>query len=278
VQELSAYLEHAADAAAVLRRAGLAPADIVVQCGSGLSLLAETLFEGAGEVQRLPMREVPQLPPAAVGGHGKEILAGQVGAKRVLVFSGRIHMYEGYSPEVAGFAAAVAQAAGAAQFVLTNAAGGLNQHFRTGDVMLHNDFINFQGDNALAHLATNDLHQRFIDPKPPYDMAASGRLGAALGGAGLAVHQGVYIGVRGPIYETRAELAMFRSFGADAIGMSSIPEIMVCNQLRLPVVGVSLITNECFAPGAVGHDSVLDESRNAGHKLGRALRVFAESA
>jgi purine-nucleoside phosphorylase len=224
------------------------------------------------------MRAIPHLPPSAVGGHGKEALFCAVQGRRVLLLTGRIHIYEGYSPEVAGYIAAVAKAAGAAQFVLTNAAGGLNQHYQTGDVMLHSDYINFQGDNALAHLSTRELAQRFIDPKPPYDLAGASQLRSQLHAAGLNVHQGVYIGVRGPVYETRAELAMFRSLGADAIGMSSIPEIMVCNQLKLPVVGLSVITNECFAPGVVGHESVIDASRNAAQRLGSGLRSFISAS
>ncbi len=276
MQDFVTYMEQAGKAAGWLRQAGLAPADIVIQCGSGLSLLTHTLLDGIDGWLGVPMAEVPQLPQSAVAGHGREIIGAWIKGVRVLIVTGRVHLYEGHSAERVGFIAAVAQACGAKLFILTNAAGGLNQHFRTGELMLHNDMINFQGDYAVANLRLDDPAQRFIDPKPPYDLARSAQLGAALQGAGLNVHQGVYIGVRGPMYETRAELAMFRSFGADAIGMSSIPEISVCNLLKLPVAGLSLITNECFAPDPVNHEEVMSESRNAAARLGRGLRRFIE--
>ncbi|MCC7479046.1 purine-nucleoside phosphorylase [bacterium] len=277
MQDFIVYMEQAAKAAAWLRQAGLVPADIVIQCGSGLSPLTHTLLDGIEGWLGVPMSDVPQLPQSAVAGHGREIIGAWIKGVRVLIVTGRVHLYEGHPAERCGFISAVAQASGAKLFILTNAAGGLNQHFRTGELMLHNDMINFQGEYAVAGLRTDDPAQRFIDPKPPYDLARSAQLGAALQQAGLTVHQGVYIGVRGPMYETRAELAMFRSFGADAIGMSSIPEISVCNLLKLPVCGLSLITNECFAPDPVSHEEVMSESRNAAARLGRALRRFVEN-
>lgn len=276
MQDFALYMEQAGRAAAWLRQAGLAPCDIVFQCGSGLSPLTEALLAGVDDWLGVPISQVPQMPEAGVRGHGRDAIGAWISGRRVLVFTGRVHMYEGHSAERAGFVAAVAAACGAKLFVLTNAAGGLNQHFRTGEFMLHNDFINMQGDNAIAQLRFEDPMQRFIDPKPPYDLAQSARLGAALRDSGLKAHQGVYVGVRGPLYETRAELAMFRSFGADAIGMSSIPEICICNLLKLPVVGLSLVTNECFAPGAVNHNQVMQESHNTAARLGAALRRFVE--
>jgi purine-nucleoside phosphorylase len=145
-----------------------------------------------------------------------------------------------------------------------------------GELMLHTDFINFQGDNALAHLKTDSAAERFVDPKPAYEPEASALLGRRLADAGARVHEGVYVGVRGPIYETRAELAMLRSFGADAIGMSTVPEVALCQFLRLPAVGVSVITNECFGTAPVSHDEVVSGSQAAIPLLAKGVRAFLD--
>ncbi|MDQ3023067.1 MAG: purine-nucleoside phosphorylase, partial [bacterium] len=234
------YMANAEEAAAHLTAAGLGPADVVLQCGSGMARLGELLLPDG---KRVEMASVPHLIAPQVAGHGHEVVFGTVGGARLLILTGRPHIYEGHSPEVAGFPAAVAKALGATLFIAMNAAGGLNQHLRGGELMLHNDFINFQGDNALAHIATDDAAERFIDPKPAYNLTASGVLARHLQSAGCTVHNGIYVGVRGPIFETRAEIYMLRSFGADAVAMSIVPEVTVCNFLALPCIGLSVITN-----------------------------------
>jgi purine-nucleoside phosphorylase len=265
------YLAQAEEAAAHLRSAGLGPADVVLQCGSGMAQLADLLLP---QGVRIPMREVPHLPAPSVAGHGHEAVFGTVGGARLLVLTGRPHIYEGHSPEVAGFPAAVAKALGATLFIATNAAGGLNQHMRGGELMLHADYINFQHDNALANLATDDAAERFIDPKPAYNLTASATLARHLQAAGCGVHQGVYVAVRGPIFETRAEIYMLRSFGADAVAMSVVPEVTVCNFVKLPCIGLSLLTNECFSTGGVSHAEVLSVSAAIIPRLGEGLRTF----
>lgn len=266
------YMQRADAAAAALTSAGLGPADVVLQCGSGIAPIADLLLPDGPK--RMPLADVPHLPAPRVAGHGHEAVYGVVGNARVLVLTGRLHVYEGHSPEIAGFPAAVAKALGARLYIATNAAGGLNQHFAAGDAMIHSDFVNFQGDNAVAHIATDDAAERFVDPKPAYQPEASRAVGRHLAAAGLSVHEGVYVSVRGPLYETRAELYMLRSFGGDAIGMSTVPEISICCFLRLAAVGVSIITNECFAPDAVTHDAVVAGSVNAIPQLAAGLRAF----
>jgi purine-nucleoside phosphorylase len=213
---------------------------------------------------------------ASVTGHGRDAVYGRIGDTGVLVLTGRIHIYEGHDPLTAGFPAAVARAAGARLLVITNAAGGLNQHYREGDLMVHRDFINFQHDNAMAHLETESVVERYVDPKPPYHLKASELVAQALVRTRLDVHYGVYIGVRGPIFETRAELAMMRSFGADAIGMSTIPEVTVAAFFGLPVVGISTITNECFGATGTDHAAVLAVSNRVAPKLSSGLTLFLE--
>jgi len=271
------YWAQAQAAAAYLESKGLAPVDCVLQCGSGLSPLIEAL--GGRHPQTLPavpLEKIPHLPGTAVRGHGKNAVLCEIGARRVLVFSGRLHLYEGHAPLTVAFPAAIAKACGAKLFIATNAAGALNQHMLTGEALLHSDFINYQQAYAIAELKCDDPAERFVDPKPAYDAQASLALGQALQSAGLKVHGGTYISVRGPLFETRAELMMLRSFGADAVGMSTVPELSMCHFLGLPCAGVSIITNECFSPGLVSHAEVLEQSLKAARKLGTGLRVFFE--
>lgn len=265
------YLARADEAAEYLREAGLGPADVVLQCGSGMARLAELLLPDG---KRIEMRSVPHLPAPNVAGHGHEAVFGTVGGARLLVLTGRPHIYEGHGPETAGFPAAVAKSLGATLFIATNAAGGLNQHMRGGELMLHADFINFQGDNALAHLSTDNAAERFIDPKPAYNLTASATLARHLQAAGCGVHQGIYVAVRGPIFETRAEIYMLRSFGADAVAMSVVPEATVANFVKLPIIGLSVLTNECFSTGGVTHQEVLTAGEVVIPRLADGLRTF----
>jgi purine-nucleoside phosphorylase len=236
-----------------------------------MSRLAELLLPGG---KRVEMRSVPHLPAPNVAGHGHEAVFGIVGGARLLVLTGRPHTYEGHTPDIAGFPAAVAKALGATLFIATNAAGGLNQHMRGGELMLHADFINFQGDNAVAHIATDDAAERFIDPKPAYNLTASATLARHLLAAGCGVHQGTYVAVRGPIFETRAEIYMLRSFGADAVAMSVVPEVTIGNFVKLPMIGLSVLTNECFSTGGVTHEEVLAACDVVIPKLADGLRSF----
>jgi purine-nucleoside phosphorylase len=267
------YWSQAQDAARYLERSGIGKVDVVVQCGSGLGELAGMLKSGGKAV---PMDEIPHFPVASVTGHGREAVYGRIGKAGVLVLTGRIHIYEGHDPLTAGFPAAVAKAAGARLLIITNAAGGLNQHYREGDLMVHRDFINFQHDNAIAHLQADTAVERYVDPKPPYHVKASELLAQALVRSKLDVHYGVYIGVQGPIFETRAELAMMRSFGADAIGMSTVPEVTVAAFFGLATVGVSTITNECFGATGTDHGEVLEVSNRVAPKLSSGLTLFLE--
>lgn len=267
------YWSQAQDAARYLEKCGISRVDVVVQCGSGLSDLAGML-KSVGQV--VSMDAIPHFPVASVTGHGKEAIYGRIGEAGVLVLTGRIHLYEGHDPLTAGFPAAVAKAAGAKLLVITNAAGGLNQHYREGDLMVHRDYINFQHDNAVAHLKTDTATERYVDPKPPYNLRVSELVAQALVRSAFDVHYGVYIGVQGPIFETRAELAMMRSFGADAIGMSTIPEVTVAAFFSLPTVGVSTITNECFGTSGTRHGDVLAVSKRVAPNLSSGLTLFLE--
>ncbi len=260
--------------AATLAEAGLADIELAVQCGSGLGRLGNDLL---GNAPAIDMDAVPYLPAATVTGHGHQVLAGQVGRTRVLIYTGRIHVYEGHTPEVAGLPAAIAKALGARAFIAINAAGGLNPQFRQGGIMLHRDYLNFQGDNALAHLDCPDPAERFLDMREAYHRGLGGALWRSLAAAGARqLHDGIYAAVRGPVFETPAELHWLRSTGADAVGMSTVPEIMVCRWLRLAAAGISVITNECLGETGPEHGAIIAAAAGAIPILARGLRHMLE--
>jgi len=270
---ITEYERRAAEAGEYLRNLGMGPADVVVQCGSGLAGIAEELLPGA---RRTELSQIPHMPETTVAGHGNEAVFGILHKTAVLILTGRFHLFEGHDPAVAGFPAALASALQARLFICTNAAGSLNKEMTPPAVMVHADFINHQGTNALAGLEFPEAGQRFLNPNPAYDPRAAEALSRCLAQAGLTVHRGIYIAVHGPIFETLAELAMLRSWGADAVGMSTVPEVTACHLCGLPVVGLSVLTNDCFNPQQTNHAEVLAVSRQAVPGIARALNSLSE--
>jgi purine-nucleoside phosphorylase len=267
------YWSRARQAAETLGAAGLAPVDVAVQCGSGLARLGGLLLR---QPRAVDMDSVPYLPAAAVTGHGQQVLAGSVGGARVLVLTGRIHLYEGYTPAEAGLPAAIAKALGARAFIAINAAGGLNPHYRMGELMLHRDYLNLQGDNALAHLECSEPCERFLDMRQAYHPGLSSALAQGLAKVGGQLQHGVYAAVRGPVFETPAELAWMRQAGADAVGMSTVPEITICRWAGLPAAAVSVITNECLQAQGPEHGAILAAAESAIPILAAGLRSMLE--
>jgi purine-nucleoside phosphorylase len=218
---------------------------VAVVLGSGLGGLA-------GEVEdpvHVDAADVPGMPVPRVAGHAGALLFGRLGGVPVAVLAGRVHTYEGYSAAEVAFAVRVAAELGCGALVATNAAGGLDPDLGPGDLMVISDHVNFLGDNPLVGAPA------FVDMIDAYDpglRAAAARAGAE---RGMPVREGVYIAVRGPSYETRAEVAMFRAWGADAVGMSTVPEVIAARAHGLKVAAVSVITNRCGEPTT--HEEVL---------------------
>jgi purine-nucleoside phosphorylase len=224
---------------------------VAVVLGSGLGGLAREV-DGA---VRIDAAEVPGLPVPRVTGHAGELLFGRLAGVPVVCLAGRVHTYEGYSAAEVAFAVRVAAQLGCGALVATNAAGGLNPELDPGDLLVISDHVNFLGDNPLAGAPA------FVDMTDAYhpelrELAA--RVGAE---RGIPVHEGVYIAVRGPSYETRAEVAMFRSWGADAVGMSTVPEVIAARAHGLRVAAISVITNRCGEP--TSHQEVLAVTEQA---------------
>jgi inosine/guanosine/xanthosine phosphorylase family protein len=210
-----------------------------------------------------------------VSGHRGELIFGKFGGTPVLVLSGRAHFYEGYSMEQVTFPIRTLAALGIRDLLLTNAAGGINPDFRRGDFMVLTDHINFMGVNPLRG---EDVpgRPRFVDMTQVYDSKLSTLLFRAGKSAGLRLHRGVYLAVSGPSYETPAEIRAFARLGADAVGMSTVPEAMVARQCGLNVAVVSCITNPGagLGQGLLSHAEVLATAKKAGVLAVELLKKF----
>ncbi|MDB4908641.1 MAG: Purine nucleoside phosphorylase [Gemmatimonadetes bacterium] len=206
--------------------------------GSGLGGLAKAI-EGA---VRIPYRDVPGFPSATVVGHAGELIVGTLEGRAVAALAGRFHMYEGHDPALAGFPARVLHALGAPVLVVSNAAGGIRSSFRPGTLMLIEDHLNLMFRNPLTG-AQEEGDTRFPDMSDPYDRELRQLAKRAAATVGVELEEGVYAGLLGPTYETRAEVKMLATLGADATGMSTVPEVIVARAMGMRVVGITCVTN-----------------------------------
>ena len=233
---------------------GSAPVAAII-LGSGLGGLAERI-EGA---RRVAFHEVPGFPQATVHGHAGVLIAGKLAGRPVLAMAGRFHLYEGHSPRLAGYSVRVLHALGARTLFVSNAAGGINRNFAAGDLMVIADHINLMFRNPLeGPLEPGDI--RFPDMSDPYDSALRTMLHEAGRTLGVPLRDGVYAGLLGPAYETPAEVRMLERLGADAVGMSTVPETIVARAVGMRVAGVSCITNlACgLSLTPLSHEEVLE--------------------
>jgi purine-nucleoside phosphorylase len=225
----------------------------------------------------LPYAKLPGFPRPSVAGHDGKLIIGHLGGTPVLVLSGRAHYYEGHSMEQVTFAVRALAELGVRDLLLTNAAGGLNRRFRPGDFMVLTDHINWIGVNPLRGGTAPGL-PRFVDLTRTYDGGLNRLLRKAARGCGLRFRAGVYLAVSGPSYETPAEIRAFARLGADAVGMSTVPEAIVARQCGLKVAAVSCITN--LAAGrirrALSHAEVLETGERVKNLATLLLKNFAK--
>ncbi|HET9497264.1 MAG TPA: purine-nucleoside phosphorylase [Candidatus Limnocylindria bacterium] len=235
--------------------------------GSGLGTVIDLLDPEPR--LRIPYAEIPEVPQSGVAGHAGELVAGLVGGRPVLVLAGRVHAYEGYSHREVTILLRAAIRAGLETVVLTNAAGGLNPAFEPGELMLVSDHINLSGDNPLFGPNVEVLGPRFPALTDAYDPDLAARARAAAERTGVRLHEGVYVMLSGPTYETRAELRMLRQLGADAVGMSTVLEVIVARHAGVRVLAISLITNKATPDVETGatHDEVIEMGRIGAAKL-----------
>jgi purine-nucleoside phosphorylase len=220
---------------------GFTGADTAIVLGTGLG----SLLHHVDVKKTIPFQEIRNFPVATVEFHkGNLILAGVAG-ENVLILQGRFHYYEGYSMQEITFPIRVLKGLGVRRLLLTNAAGGMNPDYKKGDLVLIDDHINQLPDNPLRGLNAPEFGNRFVDMSRPYDAHINEVLAAGARELDLDLKQGVYVSVMGPNLETRAEYRYLRGAGADMVGMSTVPEVIVANHIGLPCAAISIITDEC---------------------------------
>ena len=241
--------------------------------GSGFGHLLEEMDVDA----RIPYTKLPGFPPVRVGGHAGKLYLGHLANTPIMVLSGRVHFYEGHAMERVTFAVRTLAAFGIRDLLLTNAAGGVNRRFRTGDFMVLTDHINFMGTNPLRGKTTPEL-PRFVDLTQVYDPKLSALLHRAGRAGGVKMRRGVYLAVSGPSYETPAEIRAFARLGADAVGMSTVPEAIVARQCGLRVAALSCITNLAAGIGRsqLSHTEVLETGERVKTSAAAVLKHFAK--
>ena len=252
----------AATAALITKRTPLRP-KLGIVLGSGFGAIAKRVTGG----REFPYRDLPGFPVGSVPGHAGRLVIGEWLGILVALLAGRAHFYEGFDLAESTFSTRVLAALGLGTLLLTNAAGGINAKFRVGDFMALSDHINFMGTNPLRGPERAGLN-RFVDLTEAYDPALRTELKAAAKGMKspkVRCHEGVYLAVSGPSFETPAEIRAFRTLGADAVGMSTVPEAIVARQCGLKVAGLSCITNAAAGLGGKGqtvsHLDVLELAR-----------------
>ena len=246
------------------RAPGFAP-QVGIILGSGLGDFADTLENRTA----IPYAELPHFPHSSVPGHAGRLVLGQLGDTSIVAMQGRVHAYEGYSNVEVTFPPRVLCGLGIKTLVVTNAAGGIHRDFVPGDLMAITDHVNLAGWNALTGPNDDRLGPRFPDMSTAYDPALTQLLGRVAQDQGVQLKRGVYAMSSGPSYETPAEIRMMRTIGADAVGMSTVPEVVAAAHMGVRVVGISCITN--LAAG-IGHHPLSHEE--VAETAGRVRNVF----
>lgn len=246
-------------AAGLLKRRIPGVPDVAIVLGSGLGDFAD----GLAEPVTTPYAEIPNWPASAVIGHAGKLVVGTLAGRRVAALSGRAHFYEGHDLRTVTFATRVIGLLGVKRLLLTNAAGGINVAFKPGTLMVIDDHINLLGSNPLVGPNDDRFGVRFPDMTEVYSRRLRGIADDAAKARGVPVAHGVYVGVHGPSYETPAEIRFLRTIGADAVGMSTIPEAIVARQMGIEVLGISCITNPAAGvlPQPLHHDEVMEVAR-----------------
>jgi len=267
------YAEKVREAAASIERVCPALPETVIQLGTGLGSLVEAM-----DVEfTIPYADIPFFPAPTVQSHRGEMLIGTIGSTPVTALSGRFHFYEGYSTKEITLPIRVLQALGVKRLIITNAAGGLNPLFKPGTIMLIRDHLNFLGENPLRGVNNDEWGPRFPDLSEPYDPPMIKTMLDAADSCGIdRVVTGTYACIPGPSLETPAETRWLRDSGADAVGMSTVPEVIVARHASMKVLGLSLVSNvndpDNFQPILL--DDIIAEGQRAADRLVRLMIEF----
>jgi purine-nucleoside phosphorylase len=245
---------------------------VAVVLGSGLGAFAEELEDSV----EIPYSDIPAWPSSSAQGHAGKLVIGRLGTLEIAVLSGRVHLYEGRTPVQVTFGVRVLGTMGVRGMVLTNAAGGINTTLERGGLMLISDHINLQGCNPLVGVNDDTLGPRFPDMTEAYCKCYREAAHGVAQELGIALSEGVYAAMMGPSYETPAEIRYLRIIGADVVGMSTVPEVIVANHMGMKVLGISCVTNMAAGvlPQKINHEEVLETGMMVRDKLVKFLKAL----
>lgn len=229
------------ESTAYLQSKGFEKPEIGIVLGTGLGKLVDEIEDPI----EAHYNHIPFFPLATVEFHTGKLIYGTFEGKKTVVMQGRFHLYEGYDLMDITYPIRVMHQLGIKKLFISNAAGAINLNFKKGDIMLVEDHINLQGGSPLAFKNVAQFGDRFVDMAEPYDIEMRKKLMSVAEKENISLIEGIYASVVGPQLETRAEYRMLKTLGADAVGMSTVPEVIVANHLRLPVIAVSVLTDEC---------------------------------
>ncbi|MCC7000534.1 MAG: purine-nucleoside phosphorylase [Gemmatimonadaceae bacterium] len=265
----AAEAKRAADA--VRERLGVKSPVAAIVLGSGLGTLADKVTDAT----RVPYSEIPGFHAPSVVGHKGELIRGMLGGREVLMLAGRFHMYEGHSAQVAALPIRVVHALGARTLFVSNAAGGVRRTFKPGDLMIIADHLNLMFRNPLIGPAQKG-EVRFPDMSAPWTPRLQTLLEDSAREVGVTLQRGVYAGLLGPTYETPAEVRMLERMGADAVGMSTVPEVIVAAALKMQVAGITCITNHAagITAAPLDHSEVVEVGARAGVAFCAVVEAF----
>ncbi|MFS0781105.1 purine-nucleoside phosphorylase [Bacillus sp. 1P06AnD] len=257
----------------ILDKAKVKP-EIGMILGSGLGVLADEIEDAVC----IPYNEIPNFPVSTVEGHAGQFVIGTLSGKTVAAMQGRFHFYEGYPMEKVTFPVRVMKLLGIEKILVTNAAGGVNETFHPGDLMLITDHINFTGTSPLIGSNDERFGPRFPDMSQAYDKEYASMARETAKELGLSIQEGIYFGLTGPTYETPAEVRMVRILGGDAVGMSTVPEVIVANHSGMRVLGISCITN--MAAGILdqplNHEEVIETTEKVKSEFLRFVKELTK--
>ena len=259
------------EAVEFLQQRGFGSPEIGIILGTGLGKIIDNVTIEA----EMSYNHIPNFPTATVEFHTGKLIYGTLAGKKVILMQGRFHVYEGYSLLDVTFPVRVMKALGITKLLVSNASGAINLNFKKGEIMLIDDHINLQGGSPLAFKGVEQLGERFVDMSAPYDPAMNATIEAIAASNNITLHKGVYASVVGPQLETRAEYKYLKIIGADAVGMSTVPEIIVANHLGIPVVALSVLTDECD-PDNLKPVEIPDIIAQAGKAEPKMITLFTE--
>lgn len=233
--------QHIQESLAFLQKKNIPQPQVGIVLGTGLGQLVQYI-EITHEIDYV---DIPHFVTATLESHAGKLIFGKLAGKEVVVMNGRFHLYEGYNFNEVTYGVRVIKALGAQQLLISNAAGAINLSFKKGELMLIEDHINLQGGSPLAFKNAKEFGNIFVDMSAPYHKKTNTLLESIAKNNDINLHKGVYVSVVGPQLETRAEYKYLKIIGADAVGMSTVPEVIVANQIDLPCVAISVLTDEC---------------------------------